>query len=281
MKTSIKHLALLLLALIVGSCKNTKKTDPSGTEEPKAVETVDIKREEINYKADTTNLKGYVAYDAGTDKKRPGILIVHEWWGHNDFVRKRADMLAKLGYTALALDMYGQGKQAHHPEDAGKFVQKVMSDMDVASGRFEAANKILKNHPTVDSTKIAAIGYCFGGSVVLVMANMGMDLDAVAVFHGGLMPPQPTKNIKGRLLLCNGEDDPYISKETVSAFKKKMDSVGADYKYISYPGAVHAFTNKTADSLGKKFDLPLAYNKNADEQSWQELQTLLTETFAD
>ena len=189
-------------------------------------------------------------------------------------------MLAELGYTALAVDMYGDGKQAMHPDDAGKFSGMVMSNIDEAKARFDAALKLLKSQSTVDSTRIAAIGYCFGGSVVLTMANAGEDLDAVAAFHSGVqLPIMPNKDIKARILVCNGAADPFVSEESVEAFKKAMDESGAQYEYIAYEGAQHAFTSKEADSLGRKFNLPLAYQEKADKASWEALQKLLNDTF--
>jgi dienelactone hydrolase len=226
-------------------------------------------------------MKGFVAFDSAIKGKRPGVLIVHEWWGHNDYSRKRAKMLAELGYTALALDMFGDGKQANHPDDAGKFAMEVFNNMEDSKAKFEAAMKLLKEQPTTDPEQIAAIGYCFGGGVVLHMARFGYELDAVASFHGGLQTENPaeTGNIKGRLLICNGADDPMTTPTQIEAFKKEMSDAGVDYKFINYPGAMHSFTNPIADSVGKKFNMPLAYNKEADEKSWAEMQTLFNEVF--
>ncbi|GGD39080.1 dienelactone hydrolase [Muriicola marianensis] len=236
--------------------------------------------EEVTYATDTTSMKGYLVYDSSISGNRPGILVVHEWWGHNDYTRERARMLAEMGYTALAVDMYGDGKQALHPDDAGKFSGMVMRNIDAAKARFDAALELLKSQSTVDSTKIAAIGYCFGGSVVLTMANAGKDLDAVAAFHSGVqLPIMPNEGIKARVLVCNGAADPFVSEESIKAFKEAMDASGADYEYIAYEGAQHAFTSKDADSLGQKFNLPLAYQEKADLESWQELKELLNETF--
>lgn len=238
-----------------------------------------VKGEEVSYTVDSTTMKGYIAYP-NDGKKHPGVLVIHEWWGHNAYVRNRADMLARLGYTALALDMYGDGKQAQHPQDARKFAMSVMTNMDLASTRFNKALEVLKNHPATEDSKIAAIGYCFGGSVALTMANMGADLDAVAAFHSGVqLPVMPTKELKATVMVCNGADDPFITKESELIFKAKMDSVGADYQYIAYKGVVHSFTSKAADSLGKKFNMPAAYNQQADEQSWEALQQLLQKAF--
>ena len=276
-----KYILPLLLAglVMVASCKS--KTESKEAPEEVAQELpVEVKGEEVIYASDSTNLKGYIAYDVNAEGKRPGVLIVHEWWGHNDYVRQRADMLAELGYTALAVDMYGDGKQAAHPDDAGKFAMSVMTNLPEAEARFNAAMELLKSQATVDSQKIAAIGYCFGGSVALTMANTGADLDAVAAFHSGVqLPVMPNENLKAKVLVCNGADDPFVSPESVEAFKSAMDSVGADYQYIAYPGVVHSFTSKEADANGEKFDMPLAYDADADAKSWASLMELLGEVF--
>jgi len=269
----------LIAVMITLSCKQDKTEEPQQESVIEEVE-INIKGMEVTYATDSTELKGYVAYDENINEKRPGILIVHEWWGHNDYVRERADMLAELGYTAFAVDMYGNGKQAEHPEDAGKFSQSVMTNLSEAKARFNAALELLKNHETVDAEKTAAIGYCFGGSVALTMANAGADLDAVAAFHSGVqLPVMPNEQLKARVLVCNGGADPFVSQESVEAFKQDMDSIGAKYEYISYPGVKHSFTSKAADANGEKFNLPLEYNAEADEKSWNELKELLGEVF--
>ncbi len=268
--------SILFIALVIGfSCKEKKTTET--TPEPLPVK---VAGTEVSYATDSTNLKGYIAYDENNTEKRPGILIVHEWWGHNDYVRERADMLADLGYTALAVDMYGDGKQADHPDDAGKFAMSVFNNLPEATARFNAAMELLKQHESVDGEKIAAIGYCFGGSVVLTMANSGSDLDAVAAFHSGVaLPVMPNKDLKAKVLVCNGADDPFVSPESIEAFKTAMDSIGASYEYISYPGVKHSFTSKAADANAAKFELPLAYDAEADQKSWASLQQLLSEVF--
>lgn len=274
LKTKLQFLAVILL---LSSCGSAEKKEKTTTEaEPKG-----IVGKEVTYATDSTQMKGYIAYDADIEGKRPGVLVVHEWWGHNEYVRERADMLAKLGYVAIAVDMYGDGKQAAHPDDAGKFSGQVFANLDEAKARFEKAIETLKNDPHVDQSKIAAIGYCFGGSVVLSMANAGYDLDAVVAFHSGVqLPIQPEEGkLKARVLVMNGADDPFVPKETVEAFKASMDAANADYEYIDYPGAVHAYTSKAADSLGEKFNLPLKYNKEADEDSWERMKAFLKESF--
>lgn len=237
--------------------------------------------EEVTYHSGNTAFKGYLAYDDKVRGKRPGVLVVHEWWGHNDYVRERARMLAALGYTALALDMYGDGKQAAHPDDAGKFASAVRSNMDEAEQRFRAALALLRIHPTVDAEKIVAIGYCFGGGIVLEMARRGVDLAGVVSFHGSLGTANPAKagEVKAKVLVLNGADDPFTKPEQIAAFKEEMEAAKVDYTFIDYPGAKHAFTNPQADSFGKKFDMPLAYNAKADKQSWAEMQRFFKKLF--
>jgi dienelactone hydrolase len=238
-----------------------------------------VQGKEVTYSADGTTLKGWLAYDDAVKGKRPAVLVVHEWWGHNAYARKRANMLAELGYVALAVDMYGDGKQALHPDDAGKFAGEVSKNKPMAKARFEAAMKLLHKQRNVDARKLAAVGYCFGGSVVLNMAREGEDLKAVASFHGGLgtdSPAQPGK-VKAQVRSFTGADDKMIPAAQVEAFKQEMEKAGVNYQAVVYPGAMHSFTNPDADEYGKKFNLPLAYNAAADKDSWAQLQVFLAE----
>jgi dienelactone hydrolase len=242
-----------------------------------------VKGEEVQYKAGNTVLKGYLAWDDAQKGKRPGVLVVHEWWGHNEYARERARMLVGLGYTALAVDMYGDGKLAAHPQDAGKFSGEVRKNLTMAKARFDAAQRVLKKHPTVDGRNIAAIGYCFGGAIVLEMARLGESLKGVVSFHGPLGTEQParTGKVKARVLVLTGSDDAFIPAEQVDAFKKEMQAAKVNYRLISYPGARHAFTVKEADEISKKFNMPaLAYNPEADQKSWAEMHAFLKEIFA-
>jgi dienelactone hydrolase len=237
--------------------------------------------QELSYEVGGVKLVGYLAYDGATSGPRPGVLVVHEWWGHNDYARSRADMLAKLGYTALALDMYGDGKRAAHPDDAKKFMMEVLGNIDTAEARFTAALKLLQEHETTDPQKTAAIGYCFGGAVVLHMARVGTDLDGVASFHGNLSTKSPAQKgvVKARVLVLHGAADPLVPAEQIAAFEKEMDEAGVDMKLIAYEGAKHAFTNPSATELGAKFKLPLAHHPEADQKSWAELQVFLKSLF--
>lgn len=235
----------------------------------------------VEYSAQGVVLKGYIAYDNKVQGKRPGVLVVHEWWGLNEYARKRARMLAELGYTALAVDMYGEGKQAMHPDDAKKFSSETMKNFDTAKARFIAGMDFLKKQPTVDAGRIAAIGYCFGGGVVLNMARQGVDLKGVASFHGSLAAVKPTVPgmVKAKLRVYTGADDKFVPAEAVEAFKKEMAEARADFKVIAYPGAIHSFTNPDATKLGKKYNLPLAYNEKADKESWEDMKKFLDMIF--
>lgn len=232
--------------------------------------------QEVSYEVGDTTFNGYLATNDALEGQRPGVLVVHEWWGNNDYTRERADMLAELGYTALALDMYGDGKVADHPDDAGKFAGEVTSNMEAAEARFRGAMELLKEQPSVDGEQIAAIGYCFGGGVVLEMARRGVDLDAVASFHGSLGTNQPAQpgEVKARVAVFNGGDDPFATPEQIEAFKSEMDAANVDYTFVNYPGVQHSFTNPNATVNGEKFDLPLKYDAEADEDSWARMQEL-------
>jgi dienelactone hydrolase len=237
-----------------------------------------VKTKEIEYKQGDTTLTGLVAWDDAAKGKRPGVLVVHEWWGHNEHARNQAKRLAEAGYVGFALDMYGKGKLAKHPKDAEAFMTAVLSDPALIPARFDAALAELKKDPHVDTKKIAATGYCFGGGVVLGMARSGADLAAVATFHGSLATKSPAEKgkVKARLLVNTGLDDAMITAEQVDAFKKEMDAAGAKYEVIGYPGAKHSFTNPDAAAAGMD---ALAYNAEADKKSWAAMLKLFKEVF--
>ena len=207
--------------------------------------------------------------------------MVHEWWGHNDYARMRAAKLASMGYAALAVDMYGDGKKTTHPKEAGAFASAAMSDFKTSKGRFEAALAFMKEQAAVDDSKIAAIGYCFGGSTVLAMAEAGVQLAGVVSFHGGLKYPTPSEPqaIKAKILVCNGEADSMITAEHIGDFKSRMSAANADMEFQSYPGAKHSFTNPAADQVAKQYDLPLGYDASADAKSWQQMQDFFNRIF--
>jgi dienelactone hydrolase len=253
---------LLLILLITVSCTKPKPEVP-------------ITTSEMYYQVNDQAHKGYFAKPDGAGPF-PGVIIVHEWWGHNAYVQERARMLAKMGYAAFALDMYGDGKNAAHPKEAGEFSGAVFKNFDLAKARFNEAMEILKEQPGVDKTKIAAIGYCFGGGIVLNMARQGADLKAVVSFHGmlGAVQKATEGSVKGKLLVLNGADDPMIKPEDIDSLKKEMEAAKAQLVFINYPGAKHAFTNPGATALGEKFKIPIAYDKAADEKSWEEMKQL-------
>jgi dienelactone hydrolase len=236
---------------------------------------------EVTYTADNMTMKGYLAYNGAVKEPHPGILVVHEWWGNNDYSRKRVNMLAELGYVALAIDMYGEGKLADNPHDAGNLAGEVMKNVDVMNSRFISAMEFLKNDTHVNPTMIGAIGYCFGGGVVLAMARAGTDLKAVVSFHGSLATQNPARkgNVKARILVCNGKADKFVSADDIKKFKDEMKAAGAEYKFVEYARATHAFTNLAATELGKKFNMPIAYNQKADKKSWSAMVRWFKDTF--
>ncbi len=239
-----------------------------------------IKSKEVSYSLGDTELTGYLAYPLGMLDPAPGVLVVHEWWGHNDYSRKRADMLAELGYVAFALDMYGDGKVTDHPKNAGEFMQEVGTNTELAQQRFDAGLDMLMQNPMVNQTKIGAVGYCFGGSVVINMARAGKPLAGVVSFHGGLGGLVPVaEEASAEVLVLNGAADPFIKAEDIDSFKSSMEAADYEYEFINYPDAKHAFTNPGASEVGEKFGIPLAYNEEADKQSWEKMKSFFNEVF--
>lgn len=240
----------------------------------------EIHTKQIDYKVGDSTCKGFLAWDDAVEGKRPGVLVVHEWWGLNDYAKQRTEELAKLGYVAFAADMYGDGKTTEHPADAGKMAGEVRANVENWRKRAEAALEVLKEQPQCDTEKLAAIGYCFGGATALQLAYTGADLDAVSTFHAALpaATPEEAKQIKAELQINHGADDPMVNVDAVGAFKKPLEEAEVKYEVIQYPGAVHSFTVPTADKVG----IPgIAYNKDADEKSWQAMKGLFEETLGD
>ncbi|MCG8312109.1 MAG: dienelactone hydrolase family protein [Pseudomonadales bacterium] len=237
--------------------------------------------ETVEYVMDGQAFTGLFAYDDSTEQKRPGVVVVHEWWGANDYAHKRAKDLAKEGYVAFAIDMYGTGKVADHPKQAKLFMTETMEKMPVAEKRFRKGKEILSQHPRVIKDKIAAIGYCFGGGIVLHMARTGEELKGVASFHGSLGAKTEAKpgDVKAKIRVYNGAKDPFVPEEQIAAFKDEMNQLKADYEVINYSNATHSFTNPGADAVGKKFDMPLAYDAAADRESWQSMLEFFAEIF--
>ena len=192
----------------------------------------------------------------------------------NEYIQKRTKQIAELGFLAMGVDMYGEGKTVDNPDEAGSLMNAVISDKKIVKDRVQAAYNVLKVHPLSDSERLGSIGYCFGGALVLNMARLGMDLKAVVSFHGSLdsfRTPAPGE-MKAKILVCHGAADKMISQEAIDQFKSEMDTAGANYEFISYEGALHGFSNPAADERGKKFNIPLAYNENADRESWEAMK---------
>lgn len=238
----------------------------------------EVQTKEVEYKQGDTVLQGLIAWDGAAKGKRPGVLVVHEWWGHNEHARNQAKRLAEAGYVGFALDMYGKGKVATHPAEATAFMAEATKDPAVVAARFNAALEQLKQDPHVDQGKIAAIGYCFGGAVVLGRARAGADLAAVVSFHGSLGSKNPVERgkVTARVLVLTGAADPFIPPDQVAAFTKEMEAAGATFQVVSYPGAKHSFTNPAADKAGME---ALAYNAEADQKSWAAMLELFKEVF--
>lgn len=239
-----------------------------------------IKSEILRYKIDTTVCSGYISFDSSSDKKRPVVFIIHEWWGLNDYVKRRARQLAEMGYVAMAIDLYGENKTAKTVEEAAGFSKSFYQNSQLAKNNYELAYSIVKKYPQADTNNIAIIGYCFGGSMALEIARMGAQVNGVVSFHGGLSGRTPQKDLlKAKVLVCHGADDQFVKQEEVNGFKKQMDSIGADYKFVQYNGATHAFSNPDATEWGKKFNIPIAYNQNADTSSWNEMKHFFQKIF--
>ncbi|WP_407070013.1 dienelactone hydrolase family protein [Marinobacter sp.] len=245
--------------------------------------TAEMQTETVEYKVNGESFTGYMAYDDEAEGKRPGVLVVHEWWGHNEFAREQAEKLAAAGYTAFALDMYGSGKLAEHPDDAQAFMKEATKDIDQVKARFMAAKELLQQHDSVDSNKIAAQGYCFGGAVVLNMARLGVDLDAVVSYHGALGSPIKAEagKVQPRIHVYTGGADQMVPSDQVSALVKEMQDAEADLTLVSFPGVLHSFTNPGADQVAEEFDMPIAYDEDAAKRSWDGTMRLYDEVFKD
>jgi dienelactone hydrolase len=240
-----------------------------------------VKEKAVTYKDGDTTMKGFVVYDDANKGKQPGIILVHEWWGITKHMHNEARRFAQEGYTVLIADMYGDAKTASNPKDAGALAGSVMKNPKAMESRFNAARAELAKQPSVDGSRIGASGYCFGGAVVINMARAGADLAAVAGFHASLglnTPPPAPGTVKAKVLVLNGADDPFVKPEQYAALKQDMQAANADYRVVEYPGAVHAFTNPEATELGKKFNLPLAYNAKANKEAKAEADKLFAAT---
>ena len=268
MKTKVFFVVALIGTLIPFMSFTQNKTKPM------------LKEESVTYQADGITLKGFVVYDESNLEKRPAILVVHEWWGLNEYAKNRARQLAALGYLAMAVDMFGNGDTATNPKQAQEMTSPFYSNPQLAKSRLDAALKKVKEYKQTNGAHVAAIGYCFGGYAVLNYAKLGADLKGVVSFHGGLKGVPANKELlKAKILVCNGAADKVVSLQDIDAFKHAMDSIGADYTFKSYANATHAFTNQDATRTGKQFNMPIEYNAAADKASWSDMQTFLSKLF--
>lgn len=243
-----------------------------------------IQSKEIHYTAaDGSQLVSYYVYDDAIKVKRPGILVVHEWWGLNDYARRRATELAKLGYAAMAIDMYGEGKHTEKASEATEMMHGVFNDASTSMIRAKAGLDLLKAQPQVDPTKIGAIGYCFGGKIVLDMARTGLPLNGVASFHGVLATATPAKEgaVKAKILVLHGAADTMVPAADVTAFKAEMKAANVPYELVVYPNAKHGFSSPDADRLGKENKIDVGYNAEADKKSWKKMREFFNGVFAE
>jgi dienelactone hydrolase len=282
----MKFLSEVLLVFIAGisafACNNQQSgQDTSSTTTDTTIKReAAIKEDSVHYNAGNTILNGFVTYNENLEGKRPIVLVVPEWWGLNDYPRMRAKLLAELGYLAMAVDMYGNGKIAMTPQEAQQMAGVFYQNPELAKARLDAALARVKTYQQADTTQVAAIGYCFGGAVVLNAAKLGANLDGVVSFHGTLDGIPAKKDLlKAKILVCQGGADSFVPQKDVDAFKKSMDSIGANYTIKEYRGATHAFTNPSASETGKKFNMPIAYNPAADSASWEDMKVFLGQLF--
>lgn len=274
MQGSSRFIAIAVLAATSLAVGCTAKKQGKG---------MDIETRTITYRVGDTELTGFLATPKDKSTEHPGVLVVHEWWGHNDYVRDRAQQLARLGYAAFALDMYGSGKAAAHPQDAQAFMQEVMSNAELMEARFRAALEVLQASDGVDKERTCAIGYCMGGGIVLRMARTTELLDVAASFHGSLGAALDLENANGhskRIFIANGGDDPFVPSEVAKKLAEQIQANTDGLVVATYEGAKHGFTNPAATAKGKEFGLPLAYDAKADAASWAELLQVMQDAFS-
>jgi dienelactone hydrolase len=248
---------------------------------PKEAVQMTIQTESLSYSAAGINMVGYLAEDVDATAPRPGVLVLPEWWGLNDYIRRRTENIADLGYTALGVDIYGEGTTADHPDQAGALMTAILENMEGGTERLRAAAAALAEVPSVDPSRLAAVGFCFGGAMALHLARIGFNIKAAVSFHGALdsFHHAAPGEVTARILVCHGGADEFISKESIDAFHEEMKAAEMDYEFITYPGALHGFTSPEADENGRKYGLPLAYDENADKKSWQAMNNLFNELF--
>lgn len=279
----MKFLTIFAFAIVLSLnfyCKETKTDSKSKNENSAETATPkNIKTEEASYNLGGTNYKSFVAFSTDSDRPKPVVMVIPEWWGLNDYAKSRAKQLAELGYFAMAVDFYGEGKVVEHPQEAEKLASPFYKIPINAKTIFDGAKAKVVSYPNADISKIAVIGYCFGGAQALNMARQESDLKGAVSFHGNLMTGVKSKNNKVKILVCNGANDTFVSPEEIAAFKKEMDSAKINYTFIDYPNSLHSFTNPASTEVGKKFNMKIAYNKEADEKSWNDMKKFLADIF--
>lgn len=261
--------------LLITSCNDHNSASSSEKNDTlinkSADSTAGVKEEAVTYEDNGVTLKSYVAYKEDQGKK-PIVLVVPEWWGLTEYPRMRAKLLADMGYFAMAVDMYGDGKLAETPKDATAAAMPFYNDPQMAKSRLDAALRKAKSFAQADTSQVVAIGYCFGGSMVLNYAKMGAPVAGVVSFHGALDGVQPKKGTTAQFLVCHGAADNFVPPAQVAAFRKSMDSAGLTYTFKVYDSATHAFTNPAATAKGQQVNLPIKYNGAADTASWNDMK---------
>ncbi len=258
----IQVACLILMIMAIGTTANAK-----------------VVTQAVPYLHKDAKLEGYLAYDDSIEGKRPAVLVVHEWWGLNNYVRGRVEQLAALGYVAFALDMYGKGKVTKHPNEAGEWAKQIRSSVHLWQQRALAGLEVLKKDPRTDTKRIAAIGYCFGGATVQQLAYSGAEIGGVVSFHGSLVPPSKNmlREVKAKILICHGAADPLVDPQAFMTYMDTMRVSGLDWQMIIYADARHAFTNPDADKIGMA---ALKYSQSADQRSWDHMKLFFKEIFA-
>ena len=271
----------LAASSVMVSCNNEHHDDAAtNTDTTKAAQP--IKEDAVSYpsETDSVTLHGFVAYDPNSDAKRPVVLVVHEWWGLTDYTRSRAKQLAEMGYIAMAVDMFGNNRMGDDPGKANALATPFYSNPQLVKARIDAAINKIKEYKQADTSNMAAIGYCFGGSMVLTAARLGEPFKGVVSFHGDLRGPSTTREmLKAKILVCHGAADSFVPQQQVDDFTKQMKAIGADFEVKVYDSATHAFTNPAATETGKKFKLPIEYNAAADSASWNDMKTFFARIF--
>ena len=273
-----KIIALFCTLLIAYSCQEKKEENIDNLNSVKST-SGELTTEEVSYDIDGKTHKSFVAYEGTAEDMKPVVMVLPEWWGVTEYTKDRAKQLAELGYFAMVVDYYGEGKTVDNPDEAAKLSGEFYKVPINARLKFDKAKAQLLKFDNADYNKIAVIGYCFGGAQALNMARLQDELKGVVSFHGNLMTGIKPKNNDVKILVLNGAADTFVPAEEITAFKKQMDSAKIDYKFIDFANALHSFTNPEATAIGEKYKMKVAYNKEADEKSWNDMKTFLTEVF--